>query len=194
MIIVVAAIVAILTVPLTGRSLAPLANLELHRVWLVASSLGLQVGITVIPRFPNWLGEPLHVLSFVLSAAFLWSNRHLPGARLVAVGAALNVAAITANHGTMPATAWAWRTAGFPLVTDGFQNSNVVSGARLWWLGDVFAIPHGWPLANVFSVGDVVVVVALGYLAHAWCRRPGVREGSDANVDHATTAVPAGYV
>jgi hypothetical protein len=190
-IILVAAIAAILTVPLTGRSLSPLAKLQLHRVWLVSLSLGLQVVITVIPRFPSWLGEPLHLASFVLSAAFLWSNRHLPGAGLVALGATLNVAAIAANHGTMPATAWAWRTAGFPLLTDGFQNSNVVSGARLWWLGDVFAVPNGWPLANVFSVGDVIVVVALGYLAHTWCRRSAVSQAGD---QQATTAVSAGYV
>jgi hypothetical protein len=30
---------------------------------------------------------------------------------------------------------------------------------RLWFLGDVFAIPAGWPLANVFSVGDVLILL-----------------------------------
>jgi hypothetical protein len=46
-----------------------------------------------------------------------------------------------------------------------------VHGARLPWLGDVFAIPKGWPLANVFSIGDVAMVIAIAYFAHAWCRR-----------------------
>ena len=46
---------------------------------------------------------------------------------------------------------------------------------RLPWLGDVFAIPRGWPLANVFSIGDVVIVVAVGYFAHMVCRRAPVR-------------------
>ena len=36
----------------------------------------------------------------------------------------------------------------------------------------MFAIPKGWPFANVFSVGDVIIVIAVAYLAHAWCRRP----------------------
>jgi hypothetical protein len=170
-IIVVASIAAILTVPLTGRSLSPLAKLELQRVWLVWLSIGLQMMITLVRGVPNWLGQPLHLFTFALSAGFLWSNRRLPGALFVAVGAGLNLAAIAANNGTMPASPWAWRTAGFPLMINDFENSNVVHNARLWWLGDVFAVPKGWPFANVFSVGDVVIVVAVGYLAHAWCRR-----------------------
>lgn len=171
MIIVVASIAAILTVPLTGRSLAPLATLDLRRVWLVWLSIGLQVLITTMPGIPNWVGQPVHLFTFALSAAFLWSNRHLPGAYLVAGGAGLNLAAIVANNGTMPASPWAWHAAGYPVLVDHFENSNVVHGARLWWLGDVFAIPRGWPFANVFSVGDVIIVVAVAYLAHARCRR-----------------------
>jgi Family of unknown function (DUF5317) len=171
MIIVVASIVAILSVPLTGRSLAPLANLSLRRVWLVWLSIGLQLVITMIAGFPNWLGEPLHLFTFGLSAAFLWSNRHLPGALVVALGAGMNFAAIAANRGTMPASPWAWRVSGLPTITGEFENSHVAANARLWWLGDVFAIPKGWPFANVFSVGDVIIVIAIAYFAHAWCRR-----------------------
>jgi hypothetical protein len=180
MIIVVASIAAILTVPLTGRSLSPLARLDLRRVWMVWLSISLQLLITLVPRVPNWLGQPLHLFTFALSAGFLWSNRHLPGAFLVAVGAGLNLAAIAANNGTMPASAWAWKTAGFPVLVDQFENSNVVHDARLPWLGDVLAIPRGWPFANVFSFGDVVIVVAVAYLAHAWCRRPFPETTADA--------------
>lgn len=186
MIIVVASIAAILTVPLTGRSLAPLAKLELRRVWLVWLSLGLQMLITLLPEFPNWLGQPLHLFTFALSAGFLWSNRRLRGVNFVALGAGLNLAAIAANNGTMPASERAWNAAGYPVLTDHFANSNVTDGARLWWLGDVFAIPKGYPFANVFSVGDVVIVVAVAYLAHAWCRRSA---HTDAAVADPTLAV-----
>jgi hypothetical protein len=175
MIIVVASIAAILTVPLTGRSLSPLAKLDLRRVWLVWLSMVLQVVITVVPKFPNWLGEPLHLFTFALSAGFLWSNRHLPGAYFVALGGGMNLAAIAANGGTMPASSWAWHTAGYPVLVGQFENSNVVHDAHLWWLGDVFAIPKGYPFANVFSVGDVIIVVAVAYLAHTWCRRSTAR-------------------
>jgi hypothetical protein len=33
-------------------------------------------------------------------------------------------------------------------------------------------VPHGWPFANVFSVGDIVIVVGLLVLVHDACRRP----------------------
>ena len=180
MIIVVAAFLAVLTVPLTGRSLAPLANLPLKRVWLVWLSIGLQVAIISVFTLPKWLGQPLHLSTYALSAAFLWSNRHLPGAWILALGTALNLVAIVANNGTMPASASAFRSAGLANAGTQFENSNVVHGARLQWLGDVFAIPKGWPLANVFSVGDVVVVVAITYFAHAWCRRSSTDAGDQA--------------
>lgn len=172
MIIIVASMLAVLTVPFSGVSLAPLAKLPIHRPWLVWLSIGVQFAITVVPRVPKVLGQPFHLFTLALAVGFMWSNRHICGSWLIALGAALNLAAIAANGGTMPASAWAWRTAGFPSMIDEFENSNVVHSARLAWLGDVFAIPHGWPFANVFSVGDVLIVVAIGYFANMSCRRP----------------------
>ena len=180
MIIVVAALLAVLTVPLSGKSLAPLSRITLRHVWLVWLSIGTQLLITLIPGFPEAAGEALHVCTFASAAAFIWVNRRIPGTPLIALGATLNFAAIAANGGTMPASAWAWHTAGFDVLTDGFENSNVVASPRLVWLGDVFAIPHGWPLANVFSVGDVIVVVGVGYFAHCVCRTIGAANSSEA--------------
>ncbi len=45
------------------------------------------------------------------------------------------------------------------------------------WLGDVFWVPAGVPLANVFSVGDVVLVAAVTYGAYRICRQPETVEG-----------------
>ncbi len=50
-----------------------------------------------------------------------------------------------------------------------FTNSDAVEGANLAFLGDVFAIPAGWPGANVFSVGDVVIVLGALLALHALC-------------------------
>ncbi|MBK5250797.1 MAG: DUF5317 family protein, partial [Actinomycetales bacterium] len=51
-------------------------------------------------------------------------------------------------------------------VDSGFTNSAVVDHPVLPWLGDVFAWPDPLPLANVFSVGDVLI--AVGVLLAAW--------------------------
>ncbi len=170
MIIIVAAMLAILSVPLTGRSLAPLAHIHIRRSWVIWASMLLQLPITLIPNFPESVGQGVHLFSFVLAGVFVWSNRHLPGELVIALGGLLNLIAITANGGTMPASAWAWRVAGFPPPTDSFGNSSVVASARLPWLGDVFAVPASWPFSNVFSVGDLIIVLGLAYLVHRTCR------------------------
>ena len=166
MIIVVASIAAILTVPLTGRSLAPLAKLSLRRVWLVWLSIGLQLVITLVPDFPNWLGQPaapVHVRvvrrvpveqsSPPRGAAGGTRSRPEPGRhrcqRRHDAGLAVGLA-----HRRVPDRS-----------TVSSRTRTSPAHARLWWfLGDVFAIPKGWPLANVFSVGDVVIVIAIDLL------------------------------
>ena len=86
---------------------------------------------------------------------------------LVALGAVSNLAAVVANGGIMPTTAAALATAG--LANDpGFSNSAILADPRLALLTDIFALPSWVPLANVFSVGDVLIglgvvaVLALG--------------------------------
>ena len=170
MIIIVAAALAVLTVPLIGRSLAPLASLQIRRSWVVWVGMLMQLPITLIPGFPSTPGQVVHVLSFGLAGVFVWSNRHVPGALIIGAGGAMNLIAIIANGGTMPASEWAWRTAGFAPATGSFENSGVMQSARLPWLGDVLAVPESWPLSNVFSAGDMVIVVGLAYLVHRTCR------------------------
>ncbi len=110
----------------------------------------------------------VHVASYVVLGTFLWLNRHLPGMGLLAAGFACNAVAIVANGGLMPASEEALRAAGrWTLMHEAgltHNNSTVIGPqTKLWFLGDVFALPQGLPLANVFSVGDVLL--ALGALA-----------------------------
>ncbi|MEP6477579.1 MAG: DUF5317 family protein, partial [Actinomycetota bacterium] len=87
----------------------------------------------------------------------------LSGLWLVGVGAILNLLAIVANAGVMPATAGALATAGVPSGGGVIANSASVADPRLRFLGDVFAIPSSVPLANVFSVGDVLIALGVGW-------------------------------
>lgn len=76
---------------------------------------------------------------------------------------------IALNGGTLPASPSALCTAGGDLDSSEFLNSGVLTDPHLPWLGDVFAIPEGWPLANVFSIGDVLVLAGVGWAAHRIC-------------------------
>ena len=50
---------------------------------------------------------------------------------------------------------------------EGFVNSGAVQNPHLLFLGDVFATPQSWPLYNVFSIGDIVIVLGVLTLLHA---------------------------
>ena len=76
----------------------------------------------------------------------------------------------------MPADMDAWRRAGLKPVPPGvFENSQALSDPKLGFLGDIFAIPASWPLSNVFSIGDVLIVIGGTYLAHRVCAVPTER-------------------
>ena len=81
--------------------------------------------------------------------------------------ALLNFIAIAANGGVMPARAGALRAAGLDASSGDFANSDLVHNAHVGFLGDVFAIPDGWPGANVFSVGDAVMLLGAFLVLHA---------------------------
>jgi hypothetical protein len=69
----------------------------------------------------------------------------------------------------MPARAGALRAAGRAVTGTEFANSATLSHPRLAWLGDVAAVPKGVPLANVFSVGDVLIVLGALVVLHQIC-------------------------
>jgi hypothetical protein len=48
-------------------------------------------------------------------------------------------------------------------------NSGVVEHPKLAFLGDVFAVPAQFPLANVFSVGDVLIILGVGMASWRIC-------------------------
>lgn len=168
MLVGITALLALLTVVVTGGRLAALADLRLRRAWLVAVALAAQVVvISIVPGSLHGLHKPVHIGTYVLLAAFLWSNRGVVGMPLIAAGAAANAAAIFANDGVMPASGSALAEAGMaPDKAAEFANSAVVHHPHLAWLGDVFAVPASWPLSNVFSIGDVLIAVGVAVALH----------------------------
>jgi MFS family permease len=165
-ILLVAFLALVATVPLLGGKLRNLAELEVRRTGLLLVTTVLQAVITQIDTDGvTAIAAGAHLLSYLIVGAFVWANRTIPWLWLAALGGLMNFLAIAANGGTMPATPDAADAAGIEAESD-FANSNVIEDANLWFLGDVFAIPEAWPLSNVFSVGDVVLLVGGGLVVH----------------------------
>jgi Family of unknown function (DUF5317) len=165
MIIPIVAVVLILLPAVLGGRLARLAGLRLQRTgWLTAALIAQFVVLQAFGSPGPVLRvalEAVHIGSYAVAAWFLWENRQVPWLWLTGLGAASNGITIALNDGTLPARAGALRTAGLQLAAGDFNNSAIVAHPRLWFLGDVFAIPASWPLANVFSVGDVLILTGV---------------------------------
>jgi Family of unknown function (DUF5317) len=166
LILVAVVVLAALTVPLAGGRLGALVELRLRRVWAIFAALALQVAALDLPGLPEGARAVLVVASYPVGALFLAANWRVPGMGLVALGGALNLVAILANGGVMPASPSALAGAGLPPDEPGFQNSAAVADPRLAFLGDVFHVPASWPLSNVFSVGDVLIALGVAWALH----------------------------
>jgi hypothetical protein len=170
MILIILAIACLITVPLTGGSLSRLASLRLRWLWAAPAALLVQVIILeIIPGSNQTVLGWVHVASYGLILAFLWANRRIAGARLIAAGTISNVLVIVLNGGVMAASRTAQRIAGLSLGS-GFHNSNAVSHPHLLWLGDIIPIPG--PLPNVLSIGDCIIFAGTLVLLHRNCRQP----------------------
>lgn len=185
MIIFAALAVAVAVALAAGGSLSGVLAARLRRFELVATALGLQIlVVNVVHDLPPGVAASVHLLSYALAGLFLLSNRRVPGLWIVAVGGAMNLAAIAANGGVMPASPAALATAGSTVNSGEFTNSGPVAAPKLAVLGDVFAVPAGWPLANVFSLGDVVLVAGAGWMIYRAGRPTGGLGGNPTGGGH----------
>ena len=170
MLFLVVIALGVASVPLAGGRLSALADLRFVGVpWLVGVLL---VQVLILAVVPDGTGVPhdiVYAATFLAAAAFFWVNRRVPGLALLALGGGLNAIAVVSNGGVMPARPGALEAAGRPVVEEGFRNSAAVNDPNVPWLGDYFAIPDGWPLSNVFSVGDVVLAIGAFVLLHVTC-------------------------
>jgi hypothetical protein len=174
MLLVYAALLILATVPLAGRSLGALADVRLRGTPVVAAALGVQILIvSVLPGLSPDAFRVVHAGTYALLGCFLWLNRRLPGVWIIGLGGLANAVAIVANDGVMPADPGALAAAGLPGEKAGeFANSAAVHAPVLGWLGDVFAIPSALgPIANVFSVGDVIIAAGLAVALHKLAAR-----------------------
>lgn len=164
---------------LRGGRLAPLGQIQFRATWLVLVALVLQVLIFPLPGLDGPILESgtatIHLISYGVLLAFVLANWREWGIVAMGVGGALNALVIALNGGFMPTTIPKLRAAGLDSSAAELDacraagqtqctNANSVlmdEGTVLGWLGDVFATPAWLPLANVFSVGDALLMVGL---------------------------------
>jgi Family of unknown function (DUF5317) len=144
-----------------GGSLGRLAETRLRAPWLFLAAIGLQVVAFPVAGLPwrthETVASVLWIASYGLLVVAAVLNRRIPGVPVVAAGMLLNLAAILANRGTMPVSSEAMQDAGRTAVAQ--ANSIALTDPSLPWLIDRWAAPEWLPLANVFSVGDVVIAL-----------------------------------
>ena len=146
---------------LLGGRLGGLAAVRFH--WVGLAILGLLVQLLLFTDaggnvVGSWV-PAVYVASNLVVLAAVIRNVTIPGVWLIALGAAGNLAAIVANGGLMPADPAALASAG--LQIGGVTNSVVLADPALRPLTDIFAIPAGVPMANVFSLGDILIGIGV---------------------------------
>lgn len=164
--------IGILAGLLVGGHFDALAAFRFRWSWLAVAGLLIQV-VLFTPtgdELAGGFGPALYVLSTLGVFLAVVRNIRLPGMSLVALGALCNLAAITANGGFMPASAAALAAAGLG-GPGSHTNSVVLEHPALELLTDIFAIPAWLPMANVFSVGDVLIGVGIVIVIAAGMRR-----------------------
>lgn len=173
MFILYAIVIGLVAGRLLGGRLENLAGLSFRWVGVAIAGLVAQVVLFSPPASAGLdvIGPVLYVASTAAVLAFVLANLQVRGMPVVALGAALNLVAILANGGTMPASRAALETAGL-VTSGGYTNSQALASPVLAPLGDVLALPAGVPLANVFSIGDVVIALGVLVVVTAAMRRP----------------------
>lgn len=170
MLLIVIAALCVAVIPATGGRLGRLEAVQLRLAPLAAMALVTQIIITEVWTSGNSdVHGALQLASYVLGGVFVGANLSIPGIPIMALGAALNLTAIAANAGVMPASRWAVARSGLTLGR-GFSNSAPVAHPHLLWLGDIIPVPAG-PLANVLSVGDLLIFAGLLLLLQRACGR-----------------------
>jgi len=162
MLLLYAVALGLLAGALTRGSFSALGSVKV-KLWPVAL-IGLAFqGLLFSPpvaEVVGKLGPSLYVASTTLVLMALVVNFRQPGFGLILVGALANFVVIIANGGQMPASPEAFTALnGVPVVpTTNFTNS-VIAGAdtSFYFLADIFVLPRPLPLANVFSIGDVLI-------------------------------------
>lgn len=163
MYILLVLLISLLIALARGGQFTALGKLQFRYLGLFFVPLAIQLAIFTPLRSLIGGGEAVDRIAYLASmgiaAVALVLNRHIPGAAWIAIGMSLNLLVIAINGGVMPIWPEARQLAGMPPLTGRSNNgAPFTSETRLPWLADVIPLPSFMPLANVFSIGDLLIM------------------------------------
>jgi len=190
-------VVGLLIGVLTRGSPARLGGLRFRWSLLVVLGMAAQLLLFSSP-LGNALGgaaPAVYMATNVVVLVVVARNLAIPGLPLVLLGGASNLLAMIVNGGYMPVSRAALEAMGRGPGTSGYSNSALLESVSLAPLTDVFAMPVWLPVANVFSIGDVLigVGVAIAIVAGMHGRGPRIEEPA-IGIGTAAIASPADTV
>ncbi len=152
-----------------GRSLN-IGSFEFKGWVLIVIGFLLQMLPMLLGRM-SWMTHNGHTIAFatlILVFFIVMLNGKKRGFWLVALGAFLNILAMASHGLKMPVSLSALRGMGHQELVESLSNSAVLNYTGLerltqWndYLGKVIALPSGYPLAQVISLGDILMSVGL---------------------------------
>ena len=188
MVLAYAILILIFVALVLRRELSAIGKLSYRGGWmlpgLVVALFGLQWAIVVANLGQAGLQIATLILSQIALIILLLWNYHLPGAKLFALGVALNVIVIIANGGWMPLTQETYHYI--------YPDRTIEIGARmpnsksiilpqeettLWVLSDIIRVAVPWRRWAV-SIGDLLIVVAVAQFIFQTSSRKE-KKGSD---------------
>ncbi|TEB08043.1 hypothetical protein Psch_01598 [Pelotomaculum schinkii] len=165
-VVLLAAAVALLT----GGRLSNLKNIQFRFPWLVLAAVALKIVTNSNLRYTlgisDLLAPKLYMLSLGLVVLFVILNIGLRGLALIGLGLLSNLAAIFFNGGYMPL-----KREYFMLIASAEELEKINQGlpaynyiatgpqTKLYYLSDIFLMPHWIFITKVFSVGDVLITI-----------------------------------
>jgi len=166
-----AIIFLIILAVLFRRDLSALGQISYRGGWKFAGAvLGLFIlqAVVVIYAPGQTILQMVILTSSQIALIFLFLlNHYVPGAKLFAVGIALNVLVMVANGGWMPVTPETYHFVhpDRPIVEQARPSSskNIIlprSETNLWILSDMIRVPLPWRRTAI-SMGDLLLIMAV---------------------------------
>jgi len=165
------------------RTLTALTKMPSIRWWPLAVGGAIAQVILFLPPVNARLGDAtpwIYLGSSVAVLACVLRNARVPGLAIAAAGGVCNLLAIGANGGAMPVSPEAARLVGHTMASS-YTNTVELANPALKLLTDIIAVPAPLPFANVYSIGDLLIIAGV-LVTMAWAVHGSVARLKPADV------------